>query len=402
MRLVRQDCQHGFSWSIYLATAKPTLMSHRLATRCVHAGSHTDVPSQGTVAPIQTSTAYGYLHSDERQYPRYFNTPNQERVAAKVASIEGAEKGILFGSGMAAISTALFAFLKPGDHVLMQTGLYGGTTSLAEHDLKAMGIEVSYTAGLSVLDFEAGFRQKTKVVYLETPSNPLLNLVDIEAVAALSHKHGTVSMIDNTFASPINQTPHLLGIDIVLHSATKYLGGHSDITAGIAVGSYAHMEQVLAKARHFGGSCEAQTAALLERSMKTLVLRVRQQNANAQAMAEWLLDRKEVAKVNYPGLSSHPQHELAKRQMHGFGGMLSFELAEGIDPVAFQQNLKLVASAMSLGGVDTSVCSAYLTSHRTISAERRAAEGISDQLIRMSMGIEDVRDLQQDVAQAFG
>ncbi len=376
-------------------------MPQHLATRCVHAGSHTDVPTQGTVAPIQTSTAYGYLHTDERHYPRYFNTPNQQRVATKVASLEGAEAGVLFASGMAAISTTLFAYLKPGDHVLMQTGLYGGTTAFAEHDLKAIGVDVSYTAGLSVLDFEAGFRQNTKVVYLETPSNPLLNLVDIEAVAGLSRQHGAISMIDNTFASPISQTPHLLGIDIVLHSATKYLGGHSDITAGIAVGSSAHMEQVLAKARHLGGSCEAQTAALLERSIKTLALRVRQQTENAQAMAEWLEGREEVAKVNYPGLTNHPQHELAKRQMHGFGGMLSFELTQGIDPVAFQQNLKLVASAMSLGGVDTSVCSAYLTSHGSISAERRAAEGISDQLIRMSLGIEDVRDLQKDVAQAF-
>ncbi len=376
-------------------------MPHHLATRCVHAGSHTDVQTEGTSAPIYPATAYGFLDGDERSYPRYFNTPNQRRVAEKVASLEGTAAGILFGSGMAAISTALFAFLKPGDHVLMQTGLYGGTTSFAEADLRGFGIEVTYTDGLSVLDFEAGFRQNTRVVYLETPSNPILNLVDIEAVANLARARGAVSMIDNTFASPINQTPHLLGVDIVLHSATKYLGGHSDITAGIAAGSKAHMEQVLAKARHFGGSCEAQTAALLERSIKTLALRVRQQTANAQAMAEWLDAREEVDAVFYPGLATHPQHELARRQMHGFGAMLSFQLAEGIDPVAFQRSLKLVASAMSLGGVDTSVSSPYLTSHRTIGAERRAAEGISNQLIRMSMGIEDVRDLQADVAAAF-
>lgn len=376
-------------------------MPHHLATRCVHAGSQTDIPTQGTAAPIYPATAYGFLDGDERTYPRYFNTPNQRRVAEKVANLEGCAQGILFSSGMAAISTALLAFLRPGDHVLMQTGLYGGTTSFAEADLKGFGIEVTYTDGLSVLDFEGGFRQNTRVVYLETPSNPLLNLVDIEAVASLARARGVVSMIDNTFASPINQTPHLLGVDIVLHSATKYLGGHSDITAGIACGRAAHMEQVLAKARHFGGSCEAQTAALLERSIKTLALRVRQQTTNAQAMAEWLDGREEIAKVYYPGLPAHPQHELAQRQMHGFGAMLSFDLATGIDPVAFQQNLRLVASAMSLGGVDTSVSSAYLTSHRTIGAERRAAEGISDQLIRMSMGIEDVRDLQADVAAAL-
>ncbi len=376
-------------------------MPHHLATLCVHAGSHTDIPTQGTASPIYPATAYGFLEGDERSYPRYFNTPNQRRAAEKVAALEGTEAGVLFGSGMAAITTALFAFLKPGDHVLMQTGLYGGTTSFAEADLKGFGIEVTYTDGLSVLDFEGGFRQNTRVVYLETPSNPLLNLVDIEAVASLARSRGAVSMIDNTFASPINQTPHRLGVDIVLHSATKYLGGHSDITAGIAAGTRAHMERVLAKARHFGGSCEAQTAALLERSIKTLALRVRQQTANAQGMAEWLDAREEVDAVFYPGLASHPQHDLARRQMHGFGAMLSFQLAEGIDPVAFQQSLTLVASAMSLGGVDTSVSSPYLTSHRTIGAERRAAEGISDQLIRMSMGIEDVRDLQADMAAAF-
>ena len=372
-----------------------------LLTQCVHAGSHTDVQTESTAAPIYPGTAYGFLADDERSYPRYFNTPNQVRVAQKVAALEGAEAGILFGSGMAAISTALLAFLKPGDHVLMQTGLYGGTTSLAEHDLKSLGIEVTYTTGLSVVDFEAGLRQNTRVVYLETPSNPLLNLVDVEAVAAVAKTQGAVTMIDNTFASPINQNPHRLGVDVVLHSATKYLGGHSDICAGVAVGSSTHMRQVLAKARHLGGSCEAQTAALLERSIKTLALRVRQQNANAQAMAEWLDARDDVTTVHYPGLPGHPQHQLATRQMHGYGGMLSFELAGGIDPVAFQRSLTLVASAMSLGGVDTTVCSPYLTSHRTISPERRAAEGISDQLVRMSVGIEDVRDVQADVAAAL-
>ena len=371
------------------------------ATACVHAGSHTDVPTEGTAAPIYPATAYGFLDGDRRSYPRYFNTPNQLRVAQKVAALEGAAEGLLLGSGMAAISTALLAFLRPGDHVLMQTGLYGGTTSFAEADLKGLGIEVTYTAGLTVQDFEDGFRQNTRVVYLETPSNPLLNLVDVEAVATAASGRGVVSMIDNTFASPINQTPHRLGVDLVLHSATKYLGGHSDITAGVACGSAEHVSRVLAKARHFGGSCEAQTAALLERSMKTLHLRVRQQNENAQAMAEWLDTREAVTRVNYPGLAGHPQHELATRQMHGYGAMLSFELAEGIDAVAFQQNLRLVASAMSLGGVDTTVCSPFLTSHRTVGAERRAAEGIGDQLVRMSLGVEDVRDLQADIAAAL-
>ncbi len=377
------------------------MKEHRLATRCVHAGSHTDFQRESTVGPIHTGTSYGYLADENRSYPRYFNTPNQRRVAEKVAALEGTAAAVLFGSGMAAISTTMLAFLKPGDHILLQTGLYGGTSSFAEHDLRELGIEFTYTAGLSVLDFEQGFRQNTRVVYLETPSNPKLNLVDIEAVANLAHGEGAVSMIDNTFASPINQTPHRLGIDVVLHSATKYLGGHSDITAGVACGSAEHVERVLAKARHFGGSCEAQTAALLERSIKTLNLRVRQQNANAQALAEWLEGRGEVATVNYPGLRSHPQHALAERQMHGFGGMLSFELAEGTDAVALQRALQLVQPVLSLGGVDTTVCSPHLTSHRTISAEQRLTEGISERLVRVSLGIEDVRDVQADFAQAF-
>lgn len=376
-------------------------MPHRLHTLCVHAGSHTDAARESTASPIYPGTAYGFLDGDKRPYPRYFNTPNQVRVAEKVAALEGCAEGLLFGSGMAAISSALLAFLRPGDHVLMQTGLYGGTTSFAEADLRTLGIEVTYTAGLSVLDFEDGFRQNTRVVYLETPSNPLLNVVDIEAVAAAAEARGIVSMCDNTFASPINQTPHRLGVDIVLHSATKSLGGHSDITAGIACGTAEHVERIMHKARHFGGSCEPRTAALLERSIKTLALRVRQQTDNAQAMAEWLDARPEVTRVNYPGLPAHPQHGLARRQMHGFGSMLSFELEGGIDSIAFQRSLSLIAPVLSLGGVDTTTCSPHLTTHRTISAERRAHEGISDGLVRMSLGIEDVRDLQADVAQAL-
>ena len=377
-------------------------MQRHFATRCVHAGSHTDVPTEGTSAPIYTSTAYGYLHSgEERLYPRYFNTSNQRRVAEKVAQLEGAPAGILFGSGMAAISTALLSFLAPGDHVLMQKSLYGGTIAFADHDLTALGIEVSYTRGFALSDFEAALQPNTRVLYLESPSNPLCQLVDIEAIGNWARQEGLLSMIDNTFASPVNQNPFLLGIDIVLHSATKYLGGHSDISAGLALGTEAHMEQVLAKARHFGGSCDPHTAALLERSIKTLLLRVRQQSSNASELAEWLAGRPEVSAVHYPGLPQHPHHELARRQMHGFGAMLSFELQEDIDPIAFQQNLGLVASAMSLGGVDTSICSPALTSHRGLSPARRIEEGISDQLLRVSLGIEDIRDLKEDFQQAF-
>ena len=375
--------------------------TQHLATVCVHGVGVADAPA-ATVGPIYPGTAYRYLDGDERVYPRYANTPNQARVAAQVAALEGARAGVAFGSGMAAISTALLAFLAPGEHVLMQRGLYGGTVAFAEEDLRALGVEVSYTDGLAVGDFAAGFRQNTRVVYLETPSNPLLNLVDVAAVAALARARGAVSMIDNTFASPINQRPHGLGVDIVLHSATKYLGGHSDILAGVAVGSEAHVREVLAKAHRTGGSLDARAAALLERSLKTLAVRVERQNENALALARWLDARDEVAQANYPGLERHPAHDLARKQMPGgFGGMLSFELAVGLDAVAFQRSLRLAVSAMSLGGVDTTVCSPHLTSHRRMSRERRAAEGISDRLLRVSCGLEAVADVQADFAQAF-
>ncbi|MCL4134882.1 UNVERIFIED_CONTAM: hypothetical protein GTU68_039976, partial [Idotea baltica] len=295
---------------------------------------------------------------------------------------------MVFSSGMAAISTTLISLLSKGDHLVVQHGLYGGTSNFIRKELPRMGIDFSYATSTKAVDIATMIRPETKVIYIETPSNPLLTITDIVAVAKLAKQRGILTVIDNTFASPINQKPLNLGIDISLHSATKYLGGHSDICAGVAVASQELVNTIASSAKNLGGSLNAETCSLLERSLKTLALRVRQQNENAQALAEFLHNHPKINRVNYPGLSSHVGHSIAKEQMTGFGGMLSFELADDIDPVGFQQRLKLIHASMSLGGVESTICSSALTSHVYLSKEERLAEGIRDSLLRLSVGIE--------------
>ena len=372
-----------------------------LKTTCVHAGTVKDDVTRGVNSPIYTSTSYAYLDLDEAVYPRYYNIPNTLGLGAKIAALEQAEAGMVFSSGMAAITTVLFAFLKSGDHAVFQTGLYGGTYNFVSRELEAYGIEVDIALNNDASTLEGLVRKNTRLIYIETPSNPLLLITDIEAVAGIASRHGLVSVIDNTFASPVNQNPIPMGIDVVLHSATKYLGGHSDICAGAVATSSTLMEKIRKMALSLGGSLNAQTVYLLERSIKTLALRVDQQNNNAAAVAVWLAGNKAVSHVYYPGLKSHPGHETAMRQMSGFGGMLSFEL-KAADPVKFQKNLKLIRPSVSLGGVDTIICSPALTSHRHLSAAEKSREGITDGLLRLSVGIEDAEDIISDIEQAIG
>jgi cystathionine beta-lyase len=369
-------------------------------TKCVHAGTLEEAPSKGTNSPIYTSTSYSYLDREEIVYPRYFNIPNAEALAAKIAALENTRAGIVFSSGMAAISSTLFAFLKHGDHALFQKGLYGGTFNMVTRELERFGIGFTIVPDNNPETFEKAVRSETRLIYIETPSNPLLSITDIRAIAGAARKHGLVSVIDNTFASPVNQNPAELGIDIVIHSATKYLGGHHDICAGAAAGSSEHIQLIRHMAVSLGGSLNAQTCYLLERSMKTLAVRVEAQNANAGRLARWLSEQPSISKVNYPGLEQHPGHETAKKQMKGFGGMLSFELASA-DPILFQKKLRLIRPSVSLGGVDTIICSPVLTSHRHLTAEERKQEGISGQLLRLSVGIEDINDLIQDLQEAL-
>lgn len=370
-------------------------------TKCTHAGELEDPQFKGAISPLYMSTSYAFEGVDVKRYPRYFNTPNQEALARKMAALENGEAALIFGSGMAAVSTSLMAFLHKGDHVVLQNTLYGGTINLVTEEFEKFGIEYTFTKDSAPASFEKEIRENTKVIYIETPSNPLLTITDIRAVAEMAKKRSLVSIIDNTFASPVNQNPIDLGIDLVIHSATKYMGGHSDILAGTVISSEKHIDTVFQLAKNFGGSLSDYTVWLLERSLKTMGIRVKAQNENAQAMAEYLEAHPDVSRVYYPGLSSHPEHELAATQMKGFGGMLSFELQDGMDAAIFRKELKLIKPSMSLAGVESTILSPAKTSHGLLSPEERERQGIRDGLLRFSVGIEEKEDLIADIEQAI-
>lgn len=372
-----------------------------LNTICTHVGEVEDKQFKGVVSPLFMSTSYAYEDVDVKRYPRYFNTPNQSSLSLKIAALEHAEAAMIFGSGMAAISTAMMAFLQSGDHVVLQQTLYGGTYNLVTEEFKKFGISYSFTEGWELADFEAKIQKNTKVIYIETPSNPLLTITDLSGVAKIAKRHGLISMIDNTFASPVNQNPIDFGIDVVIHSATKYMGGHSDILAGAVASSKENMERIFHLAKNFGGSLSDYTVWLLERSIKTMGIRVRAQNENGLKMATYLHGHKDIAAVYYPGLPSHPGHDIAKSQMKGFGGMLSFELQKTLNASQFQKALSIIKPAMSLAGVESTVVSPTLTSHSLLSAAEREKQGIRDGLIRFSIGIEEIEDLIEDIEQAL-
>lgn len=379
-------------------TKKP--MDHNFNTRCVHAGTILNEGDTGTNTPVYPSTSYSYLERDETVYPRYFNAPNTQALNRKIAALEGTGSGLVFSSGMAAISSTLFAFLRKGDHVVFQKGMYGGTFTLVTRQLEGFGIEFTITKDNNPASFEKAIRPDTRMIYIETPSNPLLAITDIAAIAGIGKKKGLVTVIDNTFASPVNQNPAGLGIDIVLHSATKYLGGHHDICAGAAAASEEFIGVITNMARSLGGSLNPLDCYLLERSLKTLSVRVKEQNANALELAGWLANHAAIRKVHFPGLKDHPDHELARSQMKGFGGMLSFELKD-MDALAFQKKLELIRPSVSLGGVDTIISSPVMTSHRHLSEGECKEQGISAGLLRLSVGIEDVEDLKKDIDRAL-
>ncbi len=370
-------------------------------TICTHVGEIKDTQFKGAISPMYLSTSYAFEDVDVKRYPRYFNTPNQEYLSKKIAALEHSEAALIFGSGMAAISTTLLAFLGAGDHIVLQNDLYGGTRNLIESQFDRYKIGYTFIEGTSVLDFEKAIKPQTKIIYIETPSNPLLKLVDIKAVSKLAKSKKIVTVIDSTFATPIVQNPIDLGIDIVVHSATKYFGGHSDITAGAVAASQSHIDTIWSLAKDTGGSLSDFTVWMLERSMKTLAIRVKAQNKNAKKIAKFLETHAYVSKVYYPGLKSHPDHELAKTQMRSFGAMLSFELKEGIDASAFLKALKLIKPSMSLAGVESTMILPYLASHALLSQEERDAQGISNRLIRFSVGIESAKDLKHDIHRAI-
>ncbi|WP_431158161.1 trans-sulfuration enzyme family protein [Winogradskyella poriferorum] len=372
-----------------------------LNTICTHVGEVKDEQFKGAVSPMYLSSSYEFLDVDVKRYPRYFNTPNQEYLSKKIAALEGAEDAIIFGSGMAAISTMFLAFLQKGDHLVVQNTLYGGTVNFIKEEFPKYGIEYTFTEGYDVDDFENAIQPNTKLIHIETPSNPLMTITDMKAISSLANSNGILTSMDNTFASPVNQNPLDFGIDMVMHSATKYFGGHSDICAGAVASSSQHIERIWNVAKNLGGSLSDMTVWMLERSMKTLGLRVKAQTKNATKLAKWLEKHPKISKVYYPGLKSHPEHQLAKSQMKGFGAMLSFELSEELDSYKFQKQLKLIKSSMSLAGIESTVISPHLTSHALLTQEERDKVGISDQLIRFSVGIESIKDLKRDINQAI-
>ena len=373
----------------------------KVNTLCVHAGEIDDIQFQSAVSPLFPSTSYSFLDNIEKRYPRNFNTPNQVALGKKIAALEHAEAALVFGSGMAAISTALFAFLEQGDHVVLQKTLYGGTFHLVTDQFEKFGIAYSFTEGLEQHDFIDKIKPNTKVIYIETPSNPLLTITDIAMVAALSKERGIITMIDNTFATPINQQPIPLGIDVVIHSATKYMGGHSDILAGAIATSNVLMEKIHNTGRNFGGNLSDYTVWLLERSMKTLGLRMKAQNRNAKKLAKFLAKHPKIDCVYYPGLKNHPDHDIAKKQMQGYGGMISFELKEIYQPDVFMKHLDVIKPSMSLAGVESTILSPALTSHFLVPKEEREKQGVKDGLLRFSVGIEDKNDFMAELEQAL-
>ena len=371
------------------------------STLCVHEGTYADARTGGVNSPVFTSSAFAFPHpSGENTYPRYFNTPNQDAVARKAAALERGEAGLVLSSGMAAISAALFAHLRSGDHAVFQSDLYGGTRRLLAMELNRYGIGTAF--GGTIGELEAAIRPETRIVYLESPSNPLLRCLDLAAVAGIARSRGITTVVDNTFATPINQNPIALGIDIVVHSATKYLNGHSDLSAGIVVAGREVIARMAGHAINFGGVLDAQACYQLERGMKTLALRVERQNANAMALARLLEGHPAVERVHYPGLPGHPDHGIASRQMRGFGGMLAFDLREAGKVDAVLGRFRIAKPALSLGGVETLVCAPSRTSHVSLSPEERREAGIGDGLLRVSAGIEDWDDLRADFETALG
>jgi len=399
------------------------------ATRAVHAGGKPDPATGSMTTPIHRTTGFAFDSVEEMAetfagrrsryvYTRYGN-PSLEEAEEKLAALEEAPAGarsFVFSSGMAAITAVLASAVSAGERIVAQKELYGGTTGLMNRVLTRFGIEsrfveASRLAGPDDARIEAALREAggetARMLYIETPANPTLRLVDIEAVARVAHRLGWMVCADNTFASPVNQRPLALGADIVVHSATKYLAGHNDLTAGFVIASGETADRVRDMRIEMGGCLDPSAGWLLARSMKTLALRVRAQNANAMAAARHLAGHPRVSRVNYPGLPGHPGHAIAARQMSGFGGMLSFELVSKEGEAAREaarlvESLEMIRLLPTLGGVESNAMIPAVSSHSRLAPEERRAAGVGDGLIRLSMGIEDTDDIIRDLDRALG
>ena len=381
-------------------------------TTAIHAGEpNRHGVGVGVGTPISRTSTFTFSSTEEMKlwaegkskayiYTRYGN-PTVAIAEGKIAALEGAEAAVVTASGMAAISAALLGALKTGDEVISTAQTYGGTYRLMRDEFPNMGIKVQHI-GTDLVGIENLVTPKTKVLYVETPTNPTVRLVDLDKAVAFAKKHNLTAIIDNTFATPISQKPLALGFDIVVHSATKALAGHSDVIAGAAAGNQRWMDRIRHMIIDLGGSADPEAAFLLARGMKTLALRVKRQEENALAVAEFLERHPKVARVHYPGLASHPDHALAKRQMRCFGSMLAFDLKGGLTAARkFCDSVKLFLLAASLGGVESLVVLPLYTSHYNMSEQELQRAGVTPGTVRVSIGIEDTQDLIADLQQAL-
>jgi cystathionine beta-lyase/cystathionine gamma-synthase len=378
---------------------------NHLETKLIHAGEPEPRIGGAVSMPIFQSSTFEYTGASSTnglKYIRLNNTPNHVALHQKLAALENAEAALVTASGMAAISATILTVLSSGDHLLAQECLYGGTHDFFTKDLPKLGISFDFINGDDRDSWKGKIRPSTKAVYVETMSNPLLQVAHLKEAAEFARAHGIVSIIDNTFATPINFRPPEWGFDLSLHSCTKYLNGHSDIVAGAVIGRTDLIEQITHKLNHLGGSLDPHACFLLHRGIKTLAVRMKYHNESALKIAQFFETHPSVDKVNYPGLESHPAHRRAKELFDGFSGMLSFELKGGVDAAErFMQKITLPIVAPSLGGVETLITRPVTTSHSSVSPEDLKKLGISDSLIRLSVGIEATEDLIEDFEQAL-
>jgi cystathionine gamma-lyase len=376
---------------------------HGFSTQAIHAGQDADPATGATVVPIYATSTYTQAAPGQHKGYEYSRSGNPTRTALEtcLAAVEGGERGLAFASGLAA-TNAVLAQLKPGDEVAAAADLYGGTFRILERVFKPWGLFARYTDDPSLDGFRKIITPKTKMVWIETPTNPLLQIVDIAAIADLTHRAGAILAVDNTFASPYLQQPIKLGADIVVHSTTKYLGGHSDVVGGAVIGRKDLLTPIAYYQNAAGGVPGPFDSYLVLRGVKTLAVRMDRHCLNARQLADWLVKQGGINRVYFPGLPSHPGHELAKKQMRDFGGMISVSIKGGKDAaLRFMTRTKLFSLAESLGGVESLVCHPATMTHASIPADMRQARGIDDGLVRLSVGIEDVEDLRTDLQNAL-
>ena len=383
------------------------------STKAIHAGEESLPKTGPLIPPIYQNSTFRFATAEEcvaafrdedsgYVYTRWGN-PTQAVLEKKIAALEGGEAALATGSGMAAVSTALLTLLGSGDHVVAMDSLYSASYNLLNDDLRRMGVETTFVDATDVNEIERAIRTNTKVIYIESPANPTLKLVDIAACAEITKAHSITSIIDNTFSTPCGQQPIRLGVDVAIHSMTKYLSGNGTVVAGVIVGSKEFIDQTKkGTLRNFGGVISPFNAWLTLHGVATLPLRFERHCANARAIAEFLENHPAVEWVRYPGLPSHPQHELAKRQMRNFGGMIAFELKGGVETGERLVNrVEICTLAVSLGDVRTLICHPASTTHSEVSPEARKRAGITDGLVRISVGLEDVEDIIADLDQAL-